>query len=394
MDAFFAAVEERNNPQWAGKPIVVGADPHSPAGAGTGRGVVSTANYAARALGIHSGQPITRAWKVASPDTIFVPGNWKAYSDTSKRIMEIIRKALIHPTPTLPSLEGRDSLFNLPLKPAPWQSFTGRGGDAEGVILQTGIDEWYFDLSFLASNPAWSGVEKLCREIKQAILAREKLTCSIGIGPNKLVAKIAANFQKPDGITVVPPASVEAFLDPLSVRDIPGVGPKTETILNQQGIHTIKHLRQHAPEQAIHLLTGSTDLSTPGPAKSISQQRTFFRDTRDAQTLTSTILDIAKNLHASICEEKRTFRTVTVTIRFANFETHTSSRTLKQPTRSLSKLNHEALRLLLPFLDHRQNPRNQAIRLVGLKIEKLISLPNSDRGALCPSPSGSCSIRP
>jgi len=194
MDAFFAAIEERDHPELKGRPLVVGADPAGD----LGRGVVSTANYPARAYGIHSAMPISTAWRLAEaarrrgrPATVFVPGSHRKYGQVSARIMAILHQFA-------PVVEG------------------------------AGIDEAYFDLSFTGS---YDRAADLARQIKAAILAQERLTASIGIGPNKMVAKIASDFQKPDGLTVVTAAEAEDFLAPLAVRKIPGIGPKTEQSL-------------------------------------------------------------------------------------------------------------------------------------------------------------------
>lgn len=367
MDAFFAAVEERDNPQWTGLPIVVGSDPKE----GHGRGVVSTANYAARKYGIRSGMPISQAWRLAQaasqslpagrqgePKTIFVQSFWRSYSSASKRIMQIIEDTL---------------------------------NSEEGVsIQQNGVDECYFDLSFTASFEA---AEQLAQTIKQEIKNRERLTCSIGIGPNKLIAKIASDFQKPNGLTIVLPEQVENFLEPLPVRAIPGIGPKTEIIMKKRGIHFVRDLKKYTEEELENWMgewgkslyhkargVGSTTFSPEEPPKSISEQQTFEEDTRDPLLLTETLHKIAKNLIKHLNEKyfhilkygsKPTFRTVTVTCRFADFETHTFSHTLKKPTSSLATLKIESLRLLLPFLDHRKNPQGKLIRLIGLRIEKL-----------------------
>ncbi|HME94090.1 MAG TPA: DNA polymerase IV, partial [Methylomirabilota bacterium] len=202
MDAFYASVEERYHPELRGRPLVVGADPKD----GRGRGVVTAASYAARKYGIRSALPISRAWRLAEaarqrgePETVFVRDDRALYLEVSRRIMAIV----------------------------------GTGADA---FQPASIDEAYVDLSSRADLERareWAG------QIKREILEREGLTCSIGIGPNKLVAKIASDFRKPDGLTVVAPDDVEAFLAGLSIRVVPGIGPKTERFLHERGITRI-----------------------------------------------------------------------------------------------------------------------------------------------------------
>src|SRR5262249_14934307 len=206
MDAFYAAVEERRDPSLRGRPVVVGADPK----AGAGRGVVTTASYAARKYGIRSAMPIARAWRLAEaarrrgePETVFLRGDHALYREVSARIMAI----------------------------------AARGVDA---FEEASIDEAYLDVSSLGD---FGRAEAHARALKAEIGEREGLTASIGIGPNKLVAKIASDFQKPDGLTIVPPEAVQAFLDPMTVRKIPGIGPKSEAILRARGIGTIAELR-------------------------------------------------------------------------------------------------------------------------------------------------------
>src|SRR3989338_3591427 len=223
MDAFFAAVEERDHKWLRGKPIVVGADPKG----GEGRGVVSTANYKAREYGVHSAMPISKAFKLC-PRCIFLAGNFKKYTEVSDRIMKILRKF-------------------------------------SQVVETAGVDEAYFILTSdvqglsevrLLKPPKsdfelWKEAKKIAKKIKDEILEKEKLTCSIGIGPNKLIAKIASDFKKPDGLTVVQPNEVQKFLDPMPVRVIPGIGPKTERVLEEWKIGRIKDLRKTGKQKLV-----------------------------------------------------------------------------------------------------------------------------------------------
>ena len=210
MDAFFAAIEERDPPELKGRPLVVGADPAG----GQGRGVVSTANYPARQYGIHSAMPISRAWKLSEaarrrgwPPAVFVRVNHRNYSEVSRRIMDILH----HYAP---------------------------------VVEEASVDEAYFDLGFTGSFDA---AVAICRKIKEEIQAREQLTGSIGLGPNKLLAKIASDFRKPDGLTVVTAEQAEDFLAPLPVRKIPGIGPQSEKFLAGLGIKSVRDLKRFSP---------------------------------------------------------------------------------------------------------------------------------------------------
>ncbi|MBM4300140.1 MAG: DNA polymerase IV [Deltaproteobacteria bacterium] len=348
MDAFFAAIEERDHPELKGRPLVVGADPAG----GQGRGVVSTANYPARVYGIHSGLPISKAWQLAEaarrrgrPATVFVRGSHRKYGEVSGRIMAILR----HFAP---------------------------------VVEAAGIDEAYFDLSFTG---AYDRAADLARQIKAAILAQERLTASIGIGPNKMVAKIASDFHKPNGLTLVTPEEAEAFLAPLAVRKIPGIGPKTEQSLARLGIKTVKDLKRFTPEELrerfgkwgpslYERIRGRHDspLVTSWEPKSVGEQETFAQDTRDLDFIFSRLWELCRGVwQRFLADGFNTFRTVVVTVRFADFDTYSRSHTRSEPAASLRLLTVEAMKLLMPFLDRRENPKHKLIRLIGVRVEKL-----------------------
>jgi DNA polymerase IV (DinB-like DNA polymerase) len=201
MDSFFSSIEMVEHPELVGLPVVVGADPKD----GTGRGVVSTCSYEAREYGIRSGMPISRAYRLC-PDARFLPVDMALYQTVSGRIMKILR-----------SYAYADK------------------------FQKVSIDEAFLDVK----ADDFEDAAGIARNIKKEILAKEKLISSIGIGPNKLVAKIASNIQKPDGLTVVTPGEVQEFLDPMPVTKIPGIGKKTETTLKNMGIETIRELRTY-----------------------------------------------------------------------------------------------------------------------------------------------------
>ncbi|MBI5671963.1 MAG: DNA polymerase IV [Nitrospirae bacterium] len=348
MDAFFAAIEERDTPAFRGLPLVVGADPLG----GNGRGVASTSNYLARAYGIHSATPISTAWRLSeaarragkSP-VIFVSVDMQKYARVSDEVMRIMRRFI-------PTVE------------------------------QASIDESYGDVSFTESYEA---AEALCRRLKEAIHAEEQLTASVGIGPNKLIAKIASGWRKPDGLTVVRTEEAEAFLAPLSIRGIPGIGPKTEGMLNAKHIKTVTDLKALTVHQ-LEVLLGKrgvdlyekirarddSPVEEYSEPKSIGEQETFDSDTLDSQRLL-TLLDalahgVLERLHH---EGFQSFRTVALTVRFADFKTKSRAHTLAAPTGNVAMLQREGLKLLLPFLDRRENPQRKLIRLLGLRVEKL-----------------------
>jgi len=348
MDAFFAAVEERDHPELHGLPIVVGADPAQ----GKGRGVVSTANYAARKYGIHSALPISQAWRFSekaksrgAPGAVFLGVNHRRYAEVSRQIMAIVRR-------------------HAPL------------------VEEASIDEAYFDLSFTGSFPEAAAI---CRQLKNDIQGQEHLTASIGLGPNKLLAKIASDFQKPDGLTIVTPADAESFLEPLPVRKIPGIGPKTEERLARQGLRFVRDLKKFSPEELqkefgkwgldlFERVRGrhDTPLQEEYEPKSLGEQETFGTDTLDLQFLFERLLLMCQSVGRRLLAEGfQTWRTVVVTVRFADFDTRSRSHTLTAATGSLSRLKFTAMKLFMPFLDHRENPRRKLIRLIGVRLEKL-----------------------
>jgi DNA polymerase IV (DinB-like DNA polymerase) len=348
MDAFFAAVEERDTPRFRGLPLAVGADPEG----GKGRGVVSTANYKAREYGIHSAMPISTAWRLSEaarrkgqPPVVFLSVDMKKYAAVSERVMAIIRELV-------------------------------------PVVEEAGIDEAYMDLSFTGS---YEKAEELCRAVKKEVLAKERLTASVGIGPNKLIAKIASGEEKPDGLTVVREDEAEGFLEPMPVRKIPGVGPKTEEVLAKQRIRRVKDLKRFSMQELQEMfgkrgvefydeVRGRDDspVQERYEPKSIGEEETFDRDTRDAMLLGKRLKEMCRNVVQRLAAEGfRQFRTVVVKVRFADFETHTRAHTLPQPANSPAALQFEALKLLMPFLDSRENPRRKLIRLIGVRVEKL-----------------------
>lgn len=375
LDAFFASVEERETPWMAGKPIVVGSDPLE----GRGRGVVSTANYAARAYGIRSALPISKAWQFSQaavrkglPEAIFVTPDFRKYSQASRAVMAIIQQY-------------------------------------SAVMQQASVDEAYFDLSHVGS---FEKAIEICREIKIKIKTQEKITASIGLGPNKLVAKIASDMQKPDGLTIVYPELVEGFLAPLSVRKIPGIGPKTEQFLNSLKIYKVQDLKKHSQAELGEMLGSSrtnfvstrsvfepkantklvrskwgwalyekirgrddSPVAEEHEVKSIGEQETFLEDTLDFKTVIERLEGLCQGVFRSFQESDfKTFKNVTVTVRFSDFETKTRSHTLKKNgirRGGLKVLKQESMKLIFPFFDARENPKRQKIRLIGVRLEKL-----------------------
>lgn len=348
MDAFFASIEERDNPRLRGRPIAVGSDPKG----GAGRGVVSTANYPARSYGIRSALPISVAWRLSEeakrkglPPVSFLEVNMRKYSEVSREVMAILRAHAEH-------------------------------------IEEASVDEAYLDLSFAGS---YDSARDIALDIKKEIYGREHLTASVGIGPNKLIAKIASDIKKPDGLTVVEEADAEKFLEPMAIRKIPGVGPKTEERLGAMGIRTVGDARRFSADALRDQLgkfgaelyersRGRSDspIVEVWEAKSIGEQETFERDTRDAKLLRARLDALADGVFERFKKSgHQGFRGVTVTVRFADFTTKTRSVTLDAPRSAISDLQFAVLCLFMPFLDQRENSNRKAFRLLGVRVEKL-----------------------
>lgn len=347
MDAFFASVEERDHKWLRGKPIVVGADPKD----GEGRGVVSTANYKAREYGIHSALPISKAWqlcevakKEGKAQCFFVGGNFQKYGIVSENIMQVISR------------------------------FSSK-------IEKASVDEAYFEFPSTwrpgRQVDFWEEAKVVAEKIKKEIKRKEKLTCSIGIGPNKLIAKIASDFKKPDGLTLVRGEEAEKFLEPMPIRKIPGIGPKTEKVFLKKGIKIVSDLKKFSRKELPHFYDairgiGNSELEEAREVKSISEENTFEVDTLDPNILLPALDHLSRGVFESFKSSGfATFGNVSIKIRFSNFETKTRAHTLNAPKRDLSSINKEVLKLFLPFLDRRENPDHKRIRLVGVKIEKL-----------------------
>lgn len=362
MDAFFAACEERFNPQFAGKPVVIGADPK----AGRGRGVVSTANYPARAYGIRSAMPISRAWQLAEcakkqgkTAVVFLGGNHALYEEVSARIMAILASA------------------------ADWEGAgAGSAATRKRKFEQASIDEAYLDVT---SKGNFREARRLAAALKEKIRAQEGITASVGVGENKLVAKIASDFKKPDGLTVVEPGRAAEFLAPLPVRALPGVGPKTEVELAAKNIRTVGDLRR-IPRADLgqwfgkwgtglfEKARGRSDdpVEAIRAVKSVGAEETFEKDASSA----GFVLDRARAISAEVWErlaeeQVRSFRAVVLKVRFADFETLTRACTFKNPASRKEALSEAVLKMLLPFLDARGNPKRKRIRLIGVRAEKL-----------------------
>ncbi|HVO36694.1 MAG TPA: DNA polymerase IV [Candidatus Acidoferrum sp.] len=337
MDHFYTATEEREHPKLKGKPVIVGADPKE----GKGRGVVHTCNYEARKFGVRSGMPISKAWKL-SPQAVYLRPNFDLYLKVSIEIMELLR--------------GYADKFE-----------------------QWGIDEAFLDVTSRVKD--YSEAEIFARQIKKDILEKQRLTCSIGIGPNKLVAKIASDFQKPDGLTIVKAEDAESFLAPLPVRKLLWVGRKTEHKLGVMGIKTIGDIAHYDPAVLVetfgvagtqfYLMAHGIDTSEVEERqgiKSTSRDVTFEEDTTDFQFVLSTLDRLSEEVHSDVMRQNLLFRTVTIRVRYENFETHTHGKSLPHMTNRLQDLKKTARELIQPYFTP-----NRKIRLISVRVSNFTS---------------------
>lgn len=335
LDAFYASVEQKENPSLLGAPLIIGADPKQ----GKGRGVVVACSYEARKHGLHSGQPISRAYKLC-PDGVYIRPDLALYGQVSADVMDRIRK------------------------------FADK-------FEQVSVDEAYLDVT--GSCERYGGPIDLAKRIKAELKESEGLTCSIGIASNKSVAKIASDFQKPDGLTYVDAEHVKEFLAPLPVSKISGIGKKTELRLNQVGIKTIGDLAKYSPralykqfgKSAIWLWAIATaeeqvEVQENYMMKSIGAEHTFDIDTDDWSAIDQQLLELIDFVHKRLLEENMTYRTITLKIRFTGFQTYTRAKTLRLPTASKETVI-EAIRAL--GNEFRSYPKK--VRLVGVRVSGL-----------------------
>ncbi len=337
MDHFYTAVEERERPEIQGKPVIVGADPK----AGKGRGVVSTSNYEARKVGVRSGMPISQAWRLC-PEGVYLPPNFPLYVRVSDEIMQIAR------------------------------SYADK-------FEQWGIDEAFLEVSGRVMD--FVEAEALARRIKQEIKQKTGLTGTLGVGPNKLIAKVASDYQKPDGLTVVREEEAEFFLAPLPVRKLLWVGRKTEAKLKALGVNTIGDLANFDAEALksmfgvmgwqLHLMARGLDESPVEERegiKSTSHETTFEEDTADSVVILKALDGLCINVIKEIENQHLLFKTVTLKIRYQNFETHTKSHTLPFLTNRIRDLQKTERELVAGYLR-----RDRKIRLIGVRVSSLVS---------------------
>jgi DNA polymerase IV len=334
LDAFFAAVEELEDPTLRDKPLVVGGDPR-------GRGVVSTANYAARAFGIHSAMSAAEALRQC-PHAVFLRPRHALYRQYSRAVWDTI-------------------------------------GEIVPRVERTGIDEGYLDLGTVATD--FTRARAIASAVQTAVRGRTSLTCSLGVGTSKVVCKIASDRRKPGGITVVPPKTEAAFLAPLPVRVLPGVGPRAEARLRAAGVETIGALAALPDPELRTLLPGSLgpllreraqgidprDLELDLEPVSVSAEDTFERDLLDRDRLHEEVRRLSDLVSERLRNSGLSGRTVTAKLRYTDFSIRTRSTTLPAAVDEAGVIADVACGLL----DRGLRDRPGALRLVGVGVSGL-----------------------
>lgn len=346
MDAFYASVEQLDHPPYRGKPVVVGADPRG----GQGRGVVAACSYEARPFGVRSAMPISRAYRLC-PKAIYLRPRMSRYAEMSDRIFAILR-------------------------------------DYTDLVEPLSIDEAFLDVT--ASERLFGPAEAIGRTLKVRIRSELGLVASIGLAPNKFLAKVASDLGKPDGFVVVAPGKEREFLAPLPISRLWGVGPKTEARLQRLGLQTIGRIAG-MPVETLEAMLGSAgrelwelanglddrEVVPEQEAKSVGAETTFDQDTEDREEIRRTVLELADRVGRRLRREGYLAGGVTLKFRDHLFRTVTRAAILEHPTDVGDDLFREAWTLL-----HRVNWTGKRVRLLGVTATRLLPAAEPPEGQM------------
>jgi len=334
IDAFFAAVEELLNPSLKGKPVIVGGLPHE-------RGVASTASYEARKYGVHSGMPLRKAYELC-PHGVFVRGNYQIYSAFSKKFFDVLSRY----TPD---------------------------------VEEASLDEAYVELT--RCRPLYSSFSRAVREMKHQVEKELGLVVSAGMGPSKLLAKLATNKAKPGGLVEVEPGDEEEFLKDLGIESLPGIGPKAQVILRMLNIHKIGDL-WGLPRATLRSLFGlngeelylqsrgmdSRPLMTSSTPKSVSRETTFLEDLWDRRLLLAHLAYLCDRLTLPLRKGRLFAHIIEVKVRYSDFQTEVRRRLLLSPLQDMGEIFRIAKELFLQLF----SGSRLSLRLVGVKVSDLV----------------------
>lgn len=332
MDAFFAAVEQRDHPEYRGKPLIVGADPQG----GKGRGVVSTCSYEARVFGVHSAMPIQTAYKLC-PHGVYVWPNGRLYSMVSKSIFDILRE------------------------------FTD-------IVEPLSIDEAFLDVT--GSIRLFGDGKKIARLIKNRIKEKEDLTASVGVAPTKYLAKIASDLEKPDGLVVVQPGKIKEFLHPLPINRLWGAGVQTQKVLLKMGIKTIGDLAVY-PREVLNKKLGKVGdhfyklahgidnrkVEKTEIVKSVSNEHTFFKDIKDGTDLRKRMAALCGKVGYRLRKSNLAGKTIHLKLRYSDFSTITRNKTIENATNET-----DTIQKVITTLFNNNYIKNRPVRLIGIGV--------------------------
>lgn len=347
FDYFYAQCEEIRNPSLKDKPIVVCVFSNR----GQDSGAVATANYVARKYKVKSGMPIKFAKKnLQAEDAVFIGVDFDYYTQVSASAMKIM-------------------------------------SDSADVFEYVGRDEAYLDMTARTGGDFAQAVH-LAQQVKNQIRLQTKLTCSVGVTPNKLLSKIASDFKKPDGLTVIEPEKIDAFLEPLGIREIPGIGKKTEQILSEMNLHVIRDLKKldvftlnkrFGRKNGTYIYNAARGIDAEpvrarAPSTQYSKITTLKQDSKDPNFLLPALDEICEQLHRVILSHHKMFKLVGIQFFQSDLSSRTKSRMLRNPTDSHDELQKAARALLSECLQCQELP----VRRLGVKVSELSDIRGQD----------------